>query len=402
MKPESLFNNGMLPIFYSVKEAEQFNQGWYRNGYDVAYYQNNQPYCKIYGDPGENKGNNTNQSKYAQTSLIIASNQKEPSSLYTLSFKFCLKHDKDDVYIAMCYPYTYTDCCNLLDRICAPLTSPNYIRRSALCKTTAGNLLELLIITNFTSTQDQIARRKCIILTSRVHPGESGASFIIEGVLEFLISDEPTAQTLRDRYVFKIVPMLNPDGVIVGNYRCSLSGHDLNRQYPNPSQKMFPECYGIKQMIRKTLECRKIEIYCDFHGHSRQKDLFMYGCSQLAGVGPQSDKRLKEQVFPMMYDRICSNFSFAGSSFVVHKSKESTGRVVMWKEFHINNSYTCEASFCGPSQGIYNGFHFSIKMLLTMGKDFCKTLAVYSEQDQTYYKQILAEVQYLHTDSNPQ
>jgi len=68
-----------------------------------------------------------------------------------------------------------------------------------------------------------------------VHPGESGASFIIEGLLEFLISDEPTAQTLRDRYVFKIVPMLNPDGVIVGNYRCSLSGHDLNRQYPSPS-----------------------------------------------------------------------------------------------------------------------------------------------------------------------
>ena len=51
----------------------------------------------------------------------------------------------------------------------------------------------------------------------------------------------------------------------------------------------------------------------------------------------------------------------------------------MWKEFHINNSYTCEASFCGPSQGIYNGFHFSIKMLLSMGKDFCKTLAVMSE-----------------------
>lgn len=125
--------------------------------------------------------------------MIIASNQKEPNNLYTLSFKFCLKHDKDEVYIAMSYPYTYTDCCNFLDRICLPIESPNIIRRSALCKTTAGNLLELLIITNFNSTQDQIARRKCIILTSRVHPGESGASFIIEGLLEFLISMEPTA-----------------------------------------------------------------------------------------------------------------------------------------------------------------------------------------------------------------
>jgi hypothetical protein len=40
--------------------------------------------------------------------------------------------------------------------------------------------------------------------------------------------------------------MINPDGVIIGNYRCSLSGQDLNRQYLNPSSKMFPEIFAIK------------------------------------------------------------------------------------------------------------------------------------------------------------
>lgn len=39
------------------------------------------------------------------------------------------------------------------------------------------------------------------------------------------------AAMLREKYIFKIVPMLNPDGVIHGNYRCSLSGHDLNRKW---------------------------------------------------------------------------------------------------------------------------------------------------------------------------
>lgn len=116
-------------------------------------------------------------------------------------------------------------------------------------------------------------------MTGRVHPGESNSSFVMEGLLSFLVSDEEVAKTLRDRYVFKVVPMLNPDGVIVGNYRCSLSCNDLNRQYVSPSPKLFPECNAIKQMIRKTLECRKIELYCDFHGHSRQKDTFMYGCT---------------------------------------------------------------------------------------------------------------------------
>ena len=50
----------------------------------------------------------------------------------------------------------------------------------------------------------------------------------MEGIIEFLVSNDPNAQKLRDKFVFKIVPMLNPDGVIIGNYRCSIAAHDLN------------------------------------------------------------------------------------------------------------------------------------------------------------------------------
>lgn len=87
----------------------------------------------------------------------------------------------------------------------------------------------MLIITNFNSCQEDIARRKAIVISSRVHPGESNSSFIMEGIVEYICSGEIEATSLRDAYVFKIIPMLNPDGVIVGNYRCSLGGQDLNR-----------------------------------------------------------------------------------------------------------------------------------------------------------------------------
>ena len=74
-----------------------------------------------------------------------------------------------------------------------------------------------------------------MIVTARVHPGETVASFIMEGFLKFIVS--PTnqeAKELRSRLIFLVIPMSNPDGVILGNYRVSLSGSDLNRTYMNP------------------------------------------------------------------------------------------------------------------------------------------------------------------------
>jgi len=82
----------------------------------------------------------------------------------------------------------------------------------------------MLIVTNFNSTPEAIATRKAVILTCRIHPGETNSSFIMNGVVDYLVGDEEKAEFLRNAFVFKIIPMLNPDGVIVGNYRCSLTG----------------------------------------------------------------------------------------------------------------------------------------------------------------------------------
>lgn len=104
----------------------------------------------------------------------------------------------------------------------------------------------MLIITNFTSSPEEISDRQAIILTSRVHPGESNASYIMEGVIDYLVGESSGALALRNRFVFKIVPMLNPDGVIIGNYRCSLSLTDMNRQWIGPSQRLYPENHAVK------------------------------------------------------------------------------------------------------------------------------------------------------------
>ena len=136
------------------------------------------------------------------------------------------------------------------------------VRRTELWKSLAGNPLDLIIITNFESNDYDISLRQAIIITGRVHPGESNSSFIVQGILDFLIGDSPIAVELRNKYVFKVIPMLNPDGVIVGNYRCSLSGQDLNRQWIGATARVFPEIYYTKQMFKKTLESRKNLFIC--------------------------------------------------------------------------------------------------------------------------------------------
>lgn len=61
-------------------------------------------------------------------------------------------------------------------------------------------------------------------------------------------------------------------------------------------------------------------------------------------------------------------FSVADCNFIIHKSKETTGRVsinnlivqvVMFREFGVKNAFTMECSFCGPTKGIYKDTHFS-------------------------------------------
>lgn len=90
MKPESSYNQGMKPLFYSTKQAEsQDGQGlgWYRDGQNICYFQN-------------------------------SLKKKGGGFYFTLTFSVQFMHDDDEVYVAHCYPYTYSDCCELLQRLC--------------------------------------------------------------------------------------------------------------------------------------------------------------------------------------------------------------------------------------------------------------------------------------------
>lgn len=44
--------------------------------------------------------------------------------------------------------------------------------------------------------------------------------------------------------------MMNPDGVVLGNSRCNVSGDDLNRKWTDPDPNFHPEIFYVKEAIR--------------------------------------------------------------------------------------------------------------------------------------------------------
>ena len=67
-------------------------------------------------------------------------------------------------------------------------------------------------------------------------------------------------------------------------------------------------------------------------------------------------------------------FNIKSCTFTIEKEKESTSRVVLFREFGIMNTYTAETSFYGSkgNQDDREDIHFSNYDLYEIGKDMMK------------------------------
>ena len=73
---------------------------------------------------------------------------------------------------------------------------------------------------NINLTRFNKKKKKYVMITARVHPGETPASHVFNGFLKFILDkNNILSKTLRDNFVFVLIPILNPDGVYRGHYR---------------------------------------------------------------------------------------------------------------------------------------------------------------------------------------
>ena len=79
-----------------------------------------------------------------------------------------------------------------------------------------------------------------------MHAAETHGSLIMQNIMLDLVKNPQTYDKMLHNHIIKIIPMLNPDGVVIGNARASVAGLDLNRRWSDPSPVMHPEIYFIK------------------------------------------------------------------------------------------------------------------------------------------------------------
>lgn len=87
---------------------------------------------------------------------------------------------------------------------------------------------------------------------------------------------------------------------VVDSNRYGLTNEDLNRRWSNPNQMYHPVIYhtkGLMEYCARVLQ-RPPHVFVDYHGHSRRKNVFLFGCSR-SGSWSAADRAKPDQ--PMQY-----------------------------------------------------------------------------------------------------
>jgi hypothetical protein len=155
----------------------------------------------------------------------------------------------DSLWLALVPPYPYSRLVRLLGEIAAlPHARVEIVGRSVL-----GRELPVVTVTDFSKPD---AGKKTVWLQARDHAWESPTSFIMEGAIKFIVSDEPQARALRETHVFMFTPMVDPDGCALGQVRFNANGWDLNRHWDDIDLRdpvwlqRLPEIWYYKKAIR--------------------------------------------------------------------------------------------------------------------------------------------------------
>lgn len=195
---------------------------------------------------------------------------------------------------------------------------------------------------------------------------------------------DPQAKALREMFVFKIIPMINPDGVYRGHFRTDGFGRNLNRYYKDATLEQQPSVFAIVQLINYFEKDKRIFFFCDYHAHGSCKNHFFYGNS--LGFVSEVEARTFARILELNNSHFkysCCDFSpkqmDAKESNPLEKNKrtkEQCSRVATYRYAQLIHSFTLELGYHEPKRIVKTEAEtpFSVESFMLVGKDLMVSL----------------------------
>ena len=176
----------------------------------------------------------------------------------------------DTVFIALYEPYTYS---YLQERIKAWTSRPD-VTLDTIGLSHEGRPLQLLHITDPTVP----AEKKALVwVHGRQHPSETPASFLVDGLVEYLSSDTPEGRALRQQVDAYVLPFANPDGVADGLSRSNALGVNQEINFGRSDDSTVVEVKAIKETLARLTADRPLDFMLNSHSqHSESATFWMH------------------------------------------------------------------------------------------------------------------------------
>ena len=129
------------------------------------------------------------------------------------------------VYIARFYPYTVRDLETYLEGIA---TEPYVEIRALGASPFFGRDIPIVRVSHPDAAADE---QHAVWIHARTHPGETAASFMVEGAIDQLLYDLHAGDPVARHLVYYVVPMHNVDGVLAGNSRTDTRSRNLEVEW---------------------------------------------------------------------------------------------------------------------------------------------------------------------------
>jgi len=180
------------------------------------------------------------------------------------NYTFWETFSSNEVQIATFYPFSYEKMQDYVDTV----NTSQWANKTVLGSSSQGRDIDLLTITN-PNIPD--TNKKIVYIIGRQHAAETSSSHMLKGMIDFLISNNTDVQRMRDSFIWYIIPMVNPDGVYLGNSRGTSEGRDPNRDWGNTESD---EINIVRGHIDTIASSPGIDLFIDWH--SQMNDIRWY------------------------------------------------------------------------------------------------------------------------------